>query len=123
MSKSGNHQSRRKTPWDRHDTMTPTQNFLSERYESQYNERHPKLTETGEAALINAVIPETCPYCQHDGTSRFGKTENGIQRYAKKAAERPLHPLPARYLTATRSLYQRMDGVLSEHLPVCQHER
>lgn len=93
MSKSGNHQSRRKTPWDGHNTMTPTQNFLSERYESQYKERHPKLAETGEAALINAVIPETCPYCQHDGTSRFGKTENGIQRYRCKGCGKTFTPI------------------------------
>lgn len=84
MAKSRTHQSRRKTPWDENDTMTPTQRFLSERHEIQYKERHPKLIETGEAALINAVIPETCPYCQHDSISRFGLTGNGIQRHRCK---------------------------------------
>jgi len=93
MAKSRNHQSRRKTPWDGHDILTPTQHFLSERYEIQYKERHPRLTETGEAALINAIIPETCPYCQHDGISRFGQTGNGIQRYRCKGCGKTFTPI------------------------------
>ena len=93
MGKSRNHQSRRKTPWEGHDTLTPTQHFLSERYEIQYKERHPRLTETGEAALINTIIAETCPYCQHDGISRFGQTGNGIQRYRCKGCGKTFTPI------------------------------
>jgi transposase-like protein len=93
MAKSQKHQSRRKTPWEGRDTLTPTQHFLSERYETQYKERHPKLSETGEAALINAVIAETCPYCQHDSINRFGQTGNGIQRYRCKGCGKTFTPI------------------------------
>ena len=93
MSKSRNHQSRRTTPWDGHDALTPTQHFLSERYEIQYKERHPRLTETGEAALINAIMPDTCPSCQHHGISRFGPTGNGMQRYRCKGCGKTFTPI------------------------------
>jgi hypothetical protein len=55
-------------------------------------ERHPKLTETGEAALINAVKSGNCPYCQHDGISGFGQTKMGFRGTVAKPAKRPLHP-------------------------------
>ncbi|MDR1539400.1 MAG: hypothetical protein LBU32_15655 [Clostridiales bacterium] len=114
MTKSRNHQSRGKTPWDGHDTLTPTQHFLSERYETEYKERHPKLTETGEAVLINAVIPETCPYCQHDGINRFGQTGNGIQRYRCKGCEKTFTPI-------TGTIFDSHKISISEWMEYCMN--
>jgi transposase-like protein len=87
--------SRRKTPWSDKEEgkMTPTQRFLSERYEAHYQERHPALKDTGEADLINSVVPTDCPYCAESSFSRFGQTRNGVQRYRCKACGRTFTPI------------------------------
>ena len=112
MGKSRNYQSRRKTPWEGRNTLTPIQHFLSERYENQYIERHPKLSETGEAKLINAVIPATCPYCQNDGISRFGQTGNGIQRYRCKGCGKTFTPI-------TGTIFDNHKISISEWMEYC----
>ena len=63
MSKSQIKNSRRVTPWDDRQEKTPTQEFLSKLYKEHYIARHPPLNTTGEENLINAFVPETCPYC------------------------------------------------------------
>lgn len=73
--------------------MTPTQRFLAGRYESQYAERHPDLKGSGEAELINTIIPQNCPYCASEYFSRFGKTTNDIQRYRCKACAKTFTPI------------------------------
>ena len=73
--------------------MTPTQRFLSDRYEAHYKERHPVLKDTGEAELINSVILTDCPYCSATIFSRFGQTGNGVQRYRCKACGRTFTPI------------------------------
>ena len=60
---------------------TASQQFLFEAYGGMYQRRHPALLETGEDALINSFIPETCPHCQSKHIKRFGQTSNHIQRY------------------------------------------
>ena len=75
------------------DAMTPTQRFLSDRNEAHYQERHPVLKETGEANLINAVVPADCPYCSNPQLSRFGQTGNGVQRYRCKGCGKTFTPI------------------------------
>ena len=86
---------RRKTPWSSLDknALTPTQRFLSDRYEALYKERHPALKETGEADLINSVVPENCPYCSDHAISKYGLTTNNVQRYRCKACGRTFTPI------------------------------
>ena len=86
---------RRKTPWSDKDadSMTPTQRFLSDRYEAHYQERHPVLKDTGEADLINAFVPTDCPHCSGSSFSRFGQTNNGVQRYRCKTCGRTFTPI------------------------------
>ncbi len=48
---------RRKTPWDSSADLTPVQEFLRMHYKVHYEARHPKLSETGEAGLINSFVP------------------------------------------------------------------
>lgn len=55
-------------------------------------ERHPSLRRTGEADLINSIVPGSCPYCSDTSFSRFGQTANGIQRYRCKACGRTFTP-------------------------------
>ena len=52
MAKSMGRKSRKKTPWDGSSELTATQMFLKEQYEMRYAERHRKVSESGEAALI-----------------------------------------------------------------------
>lgn len=85
--------SRRKTPWDEQSSMTPTQRFLSDQYDSHYQERHPLLKDTGESELINTVIPNTCPYCGEDSFRHYGQTKNGVKRYRCKTCGRTFTPV------------------------------
>lgn len=57
------------------------QEFLYNHYKKSYDERHPVLTETGETELINAYVPNECPYCSSVTMKRNGRTRNGVQRY------------------------------------------
>jgi len=81
MSGKSQGKSRRKTPWDGGTDLTPTQEFLRTHYKEHYKSRHPKLSETGEADMINSFVPPCCPYCGSDNYYKRGLTSNGIQRY------------------------------------------
>lgn len=73
--------SRRKTPWDGFNELTPTQEFISKQYEDHYMQRHPRLEETGEVELINSFQPNCCPYCKCQKFQKYGHTKIGVQRY------------------------------------------
>ena len=81
MEKHKQHISRKKTPWDRDDELSPTQTFLKERYEEHYAARHKKVSESGEAEMINSYVPAKCPYCELLKFKKYGRTKAGIQRY------------------------------------------
>jgi transposase-like protein len=57
------------------------QEFLYTHYKKSYEERHPILTETGEAELINAYLPTECPHCSSVAMKMNGLTRNEVQRY------------------------------------------
>ncbi len=73
--------SRRKTPWDGDVDLTATQEFLLAHYRERYTARHPRLSETGEAAMVNSFAPAKCPHCDSEKFVKRGFTSNGIQRY------------------------------------------
>ncbi len=73
--------SRKKTPWDNATELTNSQKFIKEKYQHNYNDKHPKLVETGEQELINNIKVEKCIYCKSINIRKYGKTKNGIQRY------------------------------------------
>lgn len=81
MASKSQGKSRRKTPWDGETEVTPTQEFLRKHYKEHYAARHPKLSETGEATMINSFVPSQCPYCGSEEFNKRGLTANGIQRY------------------------------------------
>lgn len=73
--------SRRKTIWDGKSDLTDTQSFIQSKIIEHYEQRHPDLSDSGEANLINSFAPAKCPYCGSEHFKRNGRTSNGIQRY------------------------------------------
>ena len=73
--------SRKRTPWDEHNDLTATQEYLQMHYVARYEERHPRLADAGEADMINSYIPAKCPYCSSDDFVCKGFDSIGIRRY------------------------------------------
>jgi len=103
--------SRRKTPWDVEEDLTPTQEFLQTHYRERYMARHPKLIETGEAELINSFVPTHCPYCGSERFSKRGFTANGIQRYFCSCSQR--------FLPTTKTIFDSRKIPISEWTEYC----
>lgn len=72
--------SRKKTPWDNneHNIM---QQFIIDKYNLNYKFKHPILSETDEAIIINNVKIDKCRICDGINIIKKGKTKNGIQLY------------------------------------------
>jgi hypothetical protein len=81
MQKYESHQSHRKTPWDGKTDLTPTQAFLKRQYQTHYEERHRKVSESGEADIVNSFTPSKCPFCGSEKFWKSGHTASGVQRY------------------------------------------
>jgi hypothetical protein len=107
----GHGKSRRKTPWDAENELTPTQEFLKTHYRERYMARHPKLSETGEAELINSFIPVHCPYCRSTQFNKRGFTANRIQRYSCSCGQR--------FLPTTNTIFDCHKIAISEWMEYC----
>ena len=59
MRKSEAHKSRRKTPWDGEESMTPLQAFLKEHYDERYQSHHKKLVKKLELESIVHASSDT----------------------------------------------------------------
>jgi len=81
MRKSETQKSRRKTPWDGNEKLTATQRFLKEKYDMRYKTHHRKISESGEAEMVNTYVPEKCPFCSSEKFKKSGYTDSGVQRY------------------------------------------
>ena len=81
MDKIKNHKSRRTTPWDGDDNLTPTQAFFKQVYDARYEERHRLVADSGEADMINSYTPTKCPFCGSVRFKKKGYTNSGVQRY------------------------------------------
>ena len=92
MSTKSHGKSRRKTPWDNNEILTPIQSFLRMHYIEHYEARHPKLIDTGEAGLINSFVPSKCPHCKSTSFKKRAKTANGVQRYQCKDCKKSFLP-------------------------------
>jgi len=73
--------SRRRTPWEGTANLNATQAFLKDSYAADYEERHRKIADCGEADMINSYKPAKCPFCGSPGFNRSGHTKSGVQRY------------------------------------------
>ena len=107
LKKVSNHVSRRKTPWDEKERLTPMQKFLYDNYRERYEERHPILTETGEVELINSYTPFKCPHCGSTTMKMNGYTKNGVQRYKCSDCRKTFTPV-------TRTIFEGHKISLSE---------
>jgi hypothetical protein len=83
------------------------QEFLHRHYKAHYEERHPLLTDTGEAQLINAYSPKTCPHCASETFKMNGYTRNGVQRYKCLSCTQTFTPV-------TRTIFEGHKISLSE---------
>ena len=104
--------SRRATPWDNEDKLTPTQQFLQKIYQKRYEERHPRLSETGEAELINSFVPDKCPHCGSQHFKKRAHTANGIQRYQCSLCGMS-------FLPTTNTIFDEHRVAISEWLEYC----
>ena len=107
LKKRFNYESRLKTPWDKKECRTPMQEFLYNRHREHYAERHPVLSETGEAQLINSYIPDECPHCANVIIKKNGYTKNGVQRYKCSDCKQTFTPV-------TRTIFDGHKISLSE---------
>ena len=107
LRKNINHESRRKTPWDKKEKRTQMQEFLYNHYRKRYDERHPALTETGETELINSYVPSECPHCTSVMMKMNGYTRNGVQRYKCSDCKQTFTPV-------TRTIFEGHKISLSE---------
>lgn len=76
-----NSSSRRRTPWDGRETLTPIQAFIKSNYLDSYNYRHRRHIDTNESELLNTFKLSCCKHCGSDNIKRNGYTSNHIQRY------------------------------------------
>lgn len=81
MHKNEAQKSRRATPWDDENNLTPTQAFLKGKYDMRYNNHHLKVSESGEAEMVNSYSPAKCPFCYCEQFKKSGFTDGGVQRY------------------------------------------
>jgi len=81
VRKSETHKSRRKTPWDGENDLTPTQAFLKKNYDIRYENHHRKVDESDEAEMVNSYTPKNCSFCGSKKFKRSGYTTSGVQRY------------------------------------------
>jgi len=74
-------ESRRTTPWDNNNNMTPTQEFLKRYYDDHYTSHHQNVEYSSESAMVNSYYPAKCPFCESVKFKKSGHTKSGIQRY------------------------------------------
>lgn len=91
--------------------MTRTQEFLRAHYQAHYETRHPKLSESGEAEMINSFVPPRCPYCGNEEFIKRGLTANGVQRYSC--------PCGQRFLPTTGTIFDGHKISVSEWMEYC----
>ena len=73
--------SRRKTPWDNQITLTPMQEFIKDRYQEEYDNKHPDISNSKEITLLNSFAIDSCRICHSKNIQKYGHTKTGIQRY------------------------------------------
>lgn len=73
--------SRRKTPWDNLDKLSPMQEFIKKRYQQEYDNKHPDISNSKDITLLNSFSVDCCRLCNSHNIHKHGHTKTGIQRY------------------------------------------
>lgn len=76
--------SKRRTPWDWKEDLSPYEKFIKDRYLEVYSNRHPELNSTDETQFLNSFQVFHCRHCGSENFIRYGHTSNGINRYLCK---------------------------------------
>mgnify|MGYP007070185286 CR=1 FL=1 len=84
--------SRRKTPWDNEEELNSLQNFIKNKYLSNYNYKHPKLSQTSEYEIFNSIKIENCRYCNSVNIKKNGKNCNNVQVYFCNDCKKKFNP-------------------------------
>jgi len=85
--------SRRKTPWDSKNVLSPVESFIKSNYLDAYNIKHPHLINTNENIFINSFSIQKCRICGSNHIKKKGFTKNGIQRYICKNCHKSFNTL------------------------------
>lgn len=113
-SNSDRNKSRRMTPWEGREHLTPTQEFIANTHKEHYMQRHPALSETGEVEMINSYIPKRCPYCGGELFRRNGHSKIGVQRYLCLNTE-----CKQTFLPTTGTIFDQHKISISEWIEYC----
>ena len=73
--------SKRRTPWDGQDELSPTQKFIKDKYLDNYYSKHHKISDTNEADFLNTLNVCFCKHCGSNKFKKYGYSSNDIQRY------------------------------------------
>ncbi len=111
MSNKKNRESRRVTVWDEVSELTETQSFIKAKIEEHYDQRHPKLQDSGEVGLINSYVPKMCPFCGCKKIRKFGTTANNVQRYRCSCGKT--------FLPTTGTIFDEHRVCISEWIEYC----
>ena len=111
MRKSEAHNSRRKTPWDGEESLTPLQAFLKEHYDERYQSHHKKVEDSGESEMVNSFLPAKCPFCASVSFKKNGYTASGVQRYKCECSKT--------FLPSTGTIFDDHKLSVSEWMEYC----
>lgn len=85
--------SRRTTLWTGKEDATPLQSFIDKCNRDSFERRHPGITETGEAELVNSFEVDSCRWCGSEKIKSFGYTAAGIRRHRCNQCGKTFTPL------------------------------
>lgn len=84
--------SRQKTPWDNKNDLSDIQSFIKNKYLKNYNFKHPKISDTEEAKILNSIEIKECRYCNSKNIKMNGKNENKVQMYFCNECRKKFNP-------------------------------
>ena len=101
MSSRPKFDSRKATPWDGKEELTPMEAFLKQHHHAHYEERHRNVADSNESEMVNSFVPAKCPYCGREPIffKKNGHTASGVQRY-KCSCGKHSFLRPERFLTS-----------------------
>jgi transposase-like protein len=80
--------SRKRTPWTGKDDATPLQSFIDTSNVTNYEKKHPSISDTEESSMLNAYSLDVCRYCKSQRIKKYGFTRNHVRRYRCSDCER-----------------------------------
>ena len=107
--------SRKATPWDGKEELTPMEAFLKQHHHAHYEERHRNVADSGESEMVNSFKPAKCPYCGREPSffKKNGYTASGVQRYKCACGKT--------FLPTTGTIFDEHRISISEWMEYCQN--